>query len=131
MLEWRGMDTKTNRRLQLVRIIKTMFDEKSGQCADALKIKRPQLSRWITENENARQGISEEAARSIEEKLGLPRGSLDEDLEPKTEAQQPDPVIADFAWTYNNVNDDGKDMLRKMIHAAKAGYTQVKKSKSA
>lgn len=129
MLEWWGMDIKTNRRLQLIRVIEDMFDGKSGQCADALVIKRPQLSRWITENEKARQGISEDAARAIEEKLGLPRGALDESLEPKAGVKQPDPVIADFAWTYNNVNAKGKDLLLKMIDAAKSGYLEERKGK--
>lgn len=77
MLKLLDMDTKKNRRLQLLLVIETLFGGKSGQCVDALEIKRPQLSRWITSNAEARQGISEDAARSIERKLGLPAGTLD------------------------------------------------------
>lgn len=79
MLELADMDAKENRRLQLLRIIKTRFNGNSGQCADALGIKRPQMSRWITGNEDARQGIAEESARALERKLGLPSGLMDTD----------------------------------------------------
>lgn len=115
------MDTKTNRRLQLLWVIETMFGGKHGKCADELEIKRSQLSRWVTDNESVRQGISEDAARSIEEKLGLPRGALDESMEPKA-AAQPDTVMDDFAWVYNNATDDGKSFLRGAIAAARAAY---------
>lgn len=41
------------------------------------------------------------------------------------------PVVADFERTYYNVNGKGKEVLRNMIHAVKAGYGTDKKSKSA
>lgn len=109
------MDTKTKRRLQLIQIIEDMFNGESGQCADKLGVKRPQLSRWITANEDARQGISEDSARSIEDKLDLPRLWLDG----LSESNPPESAVADFEWTYNNANEDGKKFLQGAIDAAK------------
>lgn len=60
-------------------LINILFAGNAGQCADYLGIKRPQMSRWVTENEAARQGISEESARAIESKLGHPCGWMDGD----------------------------------------------------
>lgn len=72
-----GMNVKNIRLINLRRLIKTSFAGNAGQCADKLEIKRPQLNRWVTPNEDARQGISEESARTIEKKLGLQDGYLD------------------------------------------------------
>lgn len=48
-----------------------------------------------------------------------------------TPAKPINPVVADFEWTYNNVNDTGKDVLLKMVHAVKAGYLKKQKGKAA
>ena len=127
------MDTKTIRRLQLLHVIEEIFDGERGRCADALKMKRPQLSRWITANEKARQGISEDSARYIEVTLGLPKGALDDDHK-KIIKMQPtnrtiDPVVADFEWTYNNATSQGKKFLVNAVHAAKLAYIDDKKGK--
>lgn len=47
-----------------------------------------------------------------------------------TPAKPVNPVIADFAWTYNNVSVKGKDFLMRTIDAAKAGYLEERKGKS-
>lgn len=72
------MDVKTIRLKNLRRIIDERFNGVAGQCADALGMKRPQMSRWVTANQKSRQGIAEESAREIERKLGYPMGYLDE-----------------------------------------------------
>lgn len=66
-----GMDVKAIRLRKLRELIETKFDGNAGQCADALGIKRPQMSRWVTSNPETRQGIAEESARAIEKKIGL------------------------------------------------------------
>lgn len=127
VLELLDMDTKEKRRLQLLRIIEDMFNGESGKCADRLGVKRSQLSRWITANKDARQGISEESARSIEDKLDLPPLWMDG----ATESNPTESAVAEFEWTYNNIDDKGKDVLRKMVQAFKAGYTKGRKDEAA
>lgn len=96
MLELAYMDAKYNRRQHLLKIIEKRFGGNSGKCADFLEMKRPQLSRWITSNEGARQGIAEDSARLIEKKLGLASGSMDSDIANGPELQLGPEVIVDF-----------------------------------
>jgi len=70
------MDVKEIRRQRLKAIADNMYGS-AGKFADALGIKRPQMSRWLTDNEKSRQGINEDSARRIEKELGLERGQLD------------------------------------------------------
>lgn len=121
MVELQAMDTKEKRRMQLLLVIEDMFDGESGQCADKLGVKRPQLSRWITANEDARQGISEDSARSIEDKLGLPRLWLDG----VAENHPIESAVADFERTYNSANEEGKKFLRGAIDAAQV-FVKIK-----
>lgn len=72
-----GMDVKQIRLIRLRQIIADKYDGFAGQFADTHGYKRPQVSRWITENAKSRQGINEESARSIETKENLPPGWLD------------------------------------------------------
>lgn len=72
-----GMETKDIRIIRLRKLIDDKYDGYDGQFADAHNMKRPQVSRWVTDNEEARQGISEASARKIEKKEGLPDGWLD------------------------------------------------------
>ena len=71
------MDTKDIRIIRLRKLIDDKYDGFDGQFADAHNMKRPQVSRWVTDNEEARQGIIEASARKIEKKEGLPEGWLD------------------------------------------------------
>lgn len=71
------MDTKEMRLMRLRQLIADKYDGVAGQFADAHGMKRPQVSRWITKNEDARQGIDEASARRIEQKENLPSGWLD------------------------------------------------------
>lgn len=71
------MDTKEIRLTKLRQIISDKFGGIAGRCADALEMKRPQVSRWVTKNNQARQGISDDSAREIERKLGYERGWMD------------------------------------------------------
>lgn len=48
-----------------------------------------------------------------------------------TPAKPVNPVVAEFEWAYNNVNDAGKAFLLSSIHAAKAGFMVKQKSKAA
>lgn len=72
-----AMDTKEIRRLRLRQIIDERYDGFAGQFADAHGFKRPQVSRWVTENAVSRQGISEQSARAIETREGKPSGWMD------------------------------------------------------
>ena len=62
-------------------LLKTMFGDRQQGMADALGVSQQAVSAWVREGKNARP-LGERAARKIEEKLGLPRYSLDsvEDL---------------------------------------------------
>lgn len=70
------MDIKQIRVDRLRKLIADKYTS-NGAFADAHGMKRPQVSRWLTSNLAARQGINEVSARAIEEKEGLPVGWLD------------------------------------------------------
>lgn len=113
VLKLAPMDTKTNRYLNLRQLIRIRFNGNAGKCADALGIKRPQMSRWVTENESARQGIAEESARSIEKKLGLRRGSMDghPELLEEQDAAGHREAVERFSWIYASATDKGRELL--------------------
>lgn len=119
-----AMDVKTARLLNLRTIIANDFGGNAGKCADKLEIKRPQIHRWVTTNDAARQGISEDSARSIEAKLGKPHGLMDalpgDTIEAEVDAQ----AVAEFSWVYQHVNADGRDFLRKAIAACRGAYIE-------
>lgn len=121
----RGMDnTKNNRYLNMLSVVKNRFDGKAGQCADAIGVKRPHLSRWLTKNEDVRIGISEETARKIEIKLGMPPRSLDatpSELVPVM-SKSDEEVIAEFAWVYQHAEEDGRSTLLSTIAAVRKAY---------
>lgn len=73
------MDIKAIRLARLRQLIAARHDGKAGRCADFMHMKRPQVNRWVTGNPEARQGISEDSARAIEDAHGLRRGWLDAD----------------------------------------------------
>lgn len=116
------MDAKSTRLLNLRRIIDRDFKGNAASCADRLEMKRSQLYRWLSKKDESRQGISEESARSIEAKLGLPHGSLD--VPPHTEAEDNDDarVIAAFSWVYQNATEKGREILRDAINVAAHMY---------
>lgn len=87
------MDVKQIRLIRLRQHIGDKYDGFSGRLADALGMKRPQLTRWVTKNSEARQGISEESARDIEKKEGLPKGWLDR-LDDSQEGVTMAPLVA-------------------------------------
>ena len=91
-----GMDVKRTRLLRLREVIESRFAGVAGRCADAVGVKRPQMSRWVTDNEEARQGIAEESARHIEAMLGLPRGWLDSSDEQSLATKEIDAEEAGF-----------------------------------
>lgn len=59
-------NAKENRLQNLRWPISTQFGGNAGKFADFLEMKCPQMSRWVTDNDASRQGISEESAREIE-----------------------------------------------------------------
>lgn len=71
------MQIKKIRFDRLRKLIDDRYGGNAGQCADYMDMKRPQINRWLTPNENVRQGISEDSARMIERKHSLPTGWLD------------------------------------------------------
>jgi len=75
------------RRRNLRAIIERQFDGKAGRLADAIGKKRPQIYRLFSDAENSRD-IGEELARDIENRLGLPYGSLDKEEMANDEANQ-------------------------------------------
>lgn len=117
-----AMDVKTARLLNLRNIIESDFDGNAGKCADALGIKRPQLHRWITTNDEARQGISEDSARAIESKLGKDAGSLDALPDGTISTDSDAQVIAEFAWIFHNATEEGRTFLCNAIKAAAKAY---------
>ncbi len=116
------MDVKTARLLNLRNIVETDFGGNAGKCADALGIKRPQIHRWITSNDKARQGISEESARAIEAKLGKSHGSLDSLLDGVVTSENDAKVVAEFAWIFSNATDEGRTFLCNAIKAAAKAF---------
>lgn len=67
------MADKETRRERLRTLIDDHFMGVAARLATALDMKPPQLHRWLS----GRQGISEESARGIEQKLDLTPGWLD------------------------------------------------------
>lgn len=61
------------RRIQLRKLIDEQFEGVTLRLATALEIKPPQLHRWLSDG----QGIREDSARKIEERLQLGHGWLD------------------------------------------------------
>ena len=112
------MDVKTVRLLHLRAYIEKDFGGNASQCADALGIKRPQLSRWITENDAARQGISEDSARAIEARLGKPHGAMDRMPEGLDTQKSDAEVIEEFTWLWSSFNDAGRTFLKDMLRSA-------------
>lgn len=106
------MHIKDIRLTRLRQIIEDRFDGNQGQCADALEIKRPQMSRWVTRNESARQGIAEDSARFIEEKLGYPAGWMDSEKTTYRAAAE-EPVIASAYHHGGNVVSAKKPKSRR------------------
>ena len=92
-----GPMSKETRVARLKLLIDERFEGKAARLAHALDMKPPQLHRWL----KARQGVSEDSARAIEEKLGLPNHWLDEDAPYRTtpehpvatEVREPDPRL--------------------------------------
>jgi phage repressor protein C with HTH and peptisase S24 domain len=77
MLDMGIKEIKAIRLERLRQLIDDRYNGNAGRCADFMGMKRPQLNRWLTPNEETRQGISEDSARAIEMKHGLPRGWMD------------------------------------------------------
>lgn len=118
------------KRFQNLRwLISTRFGGNAGQCADFLGMKRPQMSRWVTDNEVTRQGVSEESAREIERKLGLPRGSLDGDEDSETRALGIDDSELLEAWAYllPAEKDAIMEQIRPMAAHNKAVLEKIQK----
>lgn len=113
-----AMHVKTARMLNLRNIIESDFKGNAGACADVLGMKRPQIHRWITPNPEARQGISEESARAIEQKLGKPPGALDALPDGLITSDNDSKVISEFAWIYHNATEEGRAFLCNAIKAA-------------
>lgn len=88
-----GMDVKEIRLIRLRQLISENYDGYSGKFADAHGLKRPQVSRWITTNPNARQGVSEESAREIEAKEKKPPYWMDR-LDDSSEGPTMAPLVA-------------------------------------
>lgn len=89
------------------------------------------LSQLIT---GASSSFGEKAARRLEKTYEMPTGYLDTPLHAdpaQARANPVNPVVAEFEWAYNNVNDAGKEFLLSSIHAAKAGFMVKRKSKTA
>lgn len=68
-----GMEIKEIRRLRLRQLIDEKFNGKATRLAEALDMKPPQIHRWL----NGGQGMVEESAKKICDKLSLPPGYLD------------------------------------------------------
>ena len=120
------MDVKSTRLARLRQIIKTRFGGNQGKLADFLGIKRQQMSRWLTDNNSARQGIAEESARQIEEKLGLTHGWLDgfgggESV--VVESEYLDAVKA-FYEVYSTTSDGGREFLRNTIQIVSRSFAE-------
>lgn len=125
------MDVKEIRRHRLRKLVDDRFEGKQGRLADDCGIKRPQLSRWLTNNEASRQGIAEESARAIEIRLKLTPGWLDAyeyDSSNETtieKAESPatgsvlqfgNPLIDELVAAARKINDAG---LHRLIGSAK------------
>lgn len=136
------MNAKEQRLSRLRQLIADQFDGKAGQCADALGIKRPQMSRWVTTNDSARQGIAEESARYIEKKLGMPKGWLDgvgdygdvqraakalKASEPSTGAQEAHPIVRKIIATMQGIDDTGLTMLHGQAQLLATQYPRKAK----
>lgn len=68
-----GMDTKDTRRLRLRKLIDERFDGVVARLAQRLDMKPPQVHRWLS----GKQGIHEDSARAIEQKVGIEANWLD------------------------------------------------------
>lgn len=66
------------RRQQLQRLIDERFNGVTKRCAEALGMPPPQLHRWRSTTAKETRRIEWESARSIEMKLDLPQGWMDQ-----------------------------------------------------
>lgn len=72
------MDIYEIRRTQLQRLIDERFNGVTKRCAEALGMPPPQLHRWRSTTAKETRRIEWESARSIETKLDLPQGWMDQ-----------------------------------------------------
>lgn len=73
-----AMDTYEARRQALKAIIDRQFGGSIARLAEFVDIKPPQISRWLSVTTKDPRKITENSARALEEKLGLPEKYLDQ-----------------------------------------------------
>lgn len=115
-----GVDIKQIRRANVLALI-----GKGTRVAFATKVGTDPAYISQILSTKTKADVGNELARAIETAYKLPYGWMDHEHQGGNEQ-----IIADFAWTYNNVNDKGKDLLLKMIDAAKSGYLEDRKERS-
>lgn len=86
--------------------------------ARAMSLMEQRVNNWRT------RGIPASQVRNVEAALGLVRYSLDEEAVAEDEAAA---AIAEFALTYREITDDGREFLRDIIGFARRTYGAGKK----
>lgn len=75
------MDVYSRRKANLRNLIDARFGGNQAALAETVGCKPPQVSRWLSDTATDGRNITEKSARSIEDKLRLTDGWLDQDHE--------------------------------------------------
>ena len=113
---WRNtfMDTFTIRRANLRHLIDTKFGRNQAAFAEAVGCKPPQVNRWLSTTATDPRNITETSARSIERKLGLISGWLDQEHHGDTDLPAADAEFLD-ALQENIQTHDVPDHVKQAI----------------
>ncbi|WP_020409850.1 S24 family peptidase [Hahella ganghwensis] len=92
------------RRERLKQIVAQMFNGSQKACGDAAGVAPARISNYLSDNPKS-QSMGERAARMIEERIGLPEGSLDDANQLPTELQRSIGVLHCSAVRANEAAD--------------------------
>lgn len=94
------MDIFQCRRDNLLMLIINRFGGNQTAFAEAVDIKPPQVNRWISRTTRDARNIGERSARSIEQKLALPAGWMDQNHsdEPNTASGEIRGTVPLISW---------------------------------
>lgn len=119
-----GVDIKQIRRANMLALIGT---KKGAKAAFASKVGTDPAYISQILSEKTKADIGDKLARAIESTHELPYGWMDHEHQKDAYSG----AVAEFEWTFNHLDDEGKEFLLKIVEAAKSGYLKKHGIKSA